>query len=217
MIWILFPLNFAISWFNAWACGKTWDASRAKGGLAHIMNWMGAVMSASGFTWCYLLIVGFVGSITPMQIFAEEGQTLEGYLFDGQTLQAFYDLGFLAIYFPIVGSGLAITVSTWRSLAQRRAEGQAGLGDYAVTGWNTYAQVSNIYTGVRELPGVFDRLGDFFSGGGSKDKKGMAGIAVILAVILAISGGILTTYSIIQSTRRSVRDSLSPTPASRFR
>lgn len=207
MIGIIWIVNAVISSFNAWLCGQTWDSTKARGGSAHFMNWMGAIMSASGFTWCYLLIVGLIGSATPMQLFANEGQTLEGYLLDGATLQAFYDLGFLVIYFPIVGSGLAITVATWRSLARRRASGQAGFGDYAVTGWNTYAQVSNLYTGYREIPGIFDRLGDFFGGGvssGSKDKKGSASIIVVLAVILAVCGGVLTTYGILQASRRSV-------------
>ena len=149
----------------------------------------------------------------PLQWFASEGQTVEGYLLSGEALQAFYDLGYLVIIFPVLGSGLAITIHSWRSLARRRSEGKAGFGDYAVTGWNTYAQVHNTYRALQEIPGVLDRLGDFFgstgssSGSSSKDSKGMVGVLVVVMVILAVLSGILTTYSIIQSTRRAVINS----------
>jgi hypothetical protein len=206
VIAFIFAINFVISWFNAWACGTTWDSTAAKGGAAHFMNWMGAIMSASGFTWCYLVVLGLLGSITPAAwvLTPEEGQVIEGMLLQAESLQAFYDLGYAIIILPILGSGLAITVQTWRGLARRRAAGQAGAGDYAITGWNTFAQVHNTYSAMRNLPGVFDRLGGFFGGSGNSDSKDSKGIIVIVLVILAVCGGILTTFSIIQARRRAV-------------
>jgi hypothetical protein len=209
LIFLIFILNAAISVFNAWGCGNTWDSTKAKGGVAHFMNWMGAIMSASGFTWCYLVVLGFVGAITPMSLFVDDPE-VTGMLLDETALQAFFDLGYLVIIFPILGSGLAITIQTWRGLARRRAAGQAGVGDYAITGWNTFAQVHNTYSAMRELPGVFDRLGGFFGGGSSSssssdnDSNPAAAIVIVL-VILAVCGGVLTTYSIIQARRRAVR------------
>ena len=203
MIAFIFALNFVISWFNAWACGTTWDSTKIKGGAAHFMNWMGAIMSASGFTWCYLVIIGLLGSITPAAwvMSPEEGEVITGMLLDPASLQAFYQLGYLIIIFPILGSGLAITVQTWRHMARRRAAGTAGAGDYAITGWNTFAQVHNMYSAVRNVPSAFEGVGSFFGGSDSKDGKGTI---VIVLVILAVLGGILTTFSIIQARRRAV-------------
>lgn len=174
------------------------------------MNWMGAIMSASGFTWCYLIIVGMLASVLPMSLFSEDPE-VTGMLLDPTALQAFFDLGYMVIILPILGSGLAITVQTWRQLARRRAAGQAGMGDYAITGWNTYAQVHNIYSATQNIPGVLSRLGGFFGGSSSSsssssssDSGGKGGLLVIILVAVAALGGVLTTFSIIQSRRRSV-------------
>lgn len=209
MVFLLWPLNFAISWFNAWAVGSTWDSTRARsqagmGGEAHFMNWMGAIMSASGFTWCYLVVLGLLGSVTPMSLLVspeKDAPPVTGMLLDPSALQAFYDLGYLVIVLPILGSGLAITVQTWRAFARAK---QRRAGDYAITGWNTFAQVHNTYTAVREIPGVLSRLGDFFGGKKSGDNDNKSPLLVLLLVVLAASAGILTTYSIIQARRRAV-------------
>lgn len=200
MIAVLFAINFAISWFNAWTCGTTWDSTKAKGGAAHFMNWMGAIMSASGFTWCYLVVLGFLGSITPAAWFIEPeaGEVVTGMLLDAAQLQAFYDLGYLVIILPILGSGLAITVQTWRYFARQR---HRTAGDYAITGWNTFAQVHNTYEAIQNVPSVVGRLGDFFGSSDSEDGKGAI---VALLVILAVCGGVLTTFGIIQARRKAV-------------
>lgn len=210
MILLLWPLNFAISWFNAWACGSTWDSTRARGGVPHFMNWMGAVMSASGFTWCYLIALGMLGSVLPMSLIQdapEGGIPVEGPILDAATLQAFFDLGYLVIIFPILGSGLALTVQAWRSLARRRAAKTADAMDYVVAGWDTFAQVHNTVGAIRHVPGVLDNLGGFFGGkssGGSDDAKGTLILIVVLLVVASAFAGILTTYSILQTRRRTI-------------
>jgi hypothetical protein len=165
---------------------------------------MGAIMSAMGFTWCYLIILGAVAAHIPMQWFAEEGEVLEGMLLSGASLQAFYDLGYLIIIFPILGSGLAITVHTWRYFARKR---HRTVGDYAITGWNTFAQAHNMYVAIREIPGVFRRLSDYFGSSSSSSSSSNSdgkGKIVILLVAIAVCGGILTTYAIVQARRRAV-------------
>lgn len=198
LVGLLWVVNFAISWLNAWGCGSTWDDTAERGGVAHFMNWMGAIMSASGFTWCYLVVVGLLGAVLPMSAFvdAEPGApAVTGMLLDEASLKAFFDLGYLVIIFPILGSGLAITVASWRRLAQ-------GHGGYFSTGWNTFAQAHNMYQAAQHVPDIFDNLGSFFS---SKDSKDARGAIVVLLVLLALFGGVVTTASIIQLRRRNLR------------
>ena len=57
LIGLVWLLNFGISLWNAYAVGKSWVEARAAGGWPRIMCWSGAVMSASGFTWCYLIFL----------------------------------------------------------------------------------------------------------------------------------------------------------------
>jgi hypothetical protein len=198
MILIFFVINLVISIFNAWGCGRTWDSTKAKGGGAHFMNWMGAIMAGSGFTWCYMVVFGFVATQVPWTT-GEGAEAVTAPLLDAASLQAFADLGYLVIIFPILGSGLAITISSWRMFARRRTVG-GGL----VTGWNTFAQIHNTYNAVQAIPGVWGRLGDFFGGKSSSSSSDGKGKIVIILVALAVLGGVLTTYGIIQATRRAV-------------
>ena len=129
-IWLL---NFAISWFNAWACGKSWNETKHVGGVIHFMNWMGAIMSAMGFTWCYMLFMAWLGATVP---FVEQDDGTYATLLTPDMLEAYINLGYLVVIGPILGSGLAITCQSWYQFAKRRTLGNAG-----VAGWNTFAQI----------------------------------------------------------------------------
>src|SRR5258708_22050742 len=58
MIFLLLILNFAISWFNAWSVGRVLVESKMIGGVFPMTVWGGAIMSACGFTWVYLTLLG---------------------------------------------------------------------------------------------------------------------------------------------------------------
>lgn len=198
MILVFFVINLAISIFNAWGVGRTWDSTKAKRGGAHFMNWMGATMAACGFTWCYMVVFGFVASQIPWTT-GEGAEAVTEPLLDPASLQAFADLGYLVIIFPILGSGLAITIHSWRAFARRRT-----IGGGLVAGWNTFAQIHNTYHALQAIPGVWSRLGDFFGGKSSSSSSDGKNKIVIILVAAAVLGGILTTYGIVQATRRSV-------------
>ena len=193
MLLLFFILNFGISWLNAWGCGKTWASTHARGGSAHFMNWMGAIMSASGFTWCYLVLVTIAGAAIPIE---NEETGLSAPLLSPEMAQAVFDLGYLVIILPVLGSGIAITVASWRQFARSRS-----LLDGGIAGWNTYAQISNIYSAVEHVPDAFGNVTSFFGGSSKSDKKG--GLIIVLLVVLAVIGGILTTFAIIRSTARN--------------
>ena len=191
LIVVLLFLNFAISWFNAWGCGKTWNETKAAGGIAHFMNWMGAVMSASGFTWCYLLIAGFLGSVIPF----EHKNHVKGPLLTPEMLQPFADLGYLVVILPIIGSGLAIMLHTWGVFWRER-----NLRNGAAAGWNTFANFSNIYGAARHAPDALSGVSKFFK----NDKNDESSKAIVLVLVIgAALGGILTTRAIIKATARS--------------
>lgn len=76
-------------------------------------------------------LFGLLGSATtPLSwlVEAEEGKEVVGYLLDQATLSAFAGLGYLVIVLPILGSGLAITIHTWRGFARAK---HWSAGDYA--------------------------------------------------------------------------------------
>lgn len=187
MIVLFLILNAVVSCFNAWGCGKTWTETKYVGGMPHFMNWMGAIMSAMGFTWCYLVIFGFFGSTIPF----DQGKGVSAPYLNAQEYQAFCDLGYSVIIVPILGSGLAITLHAWGVAWRRRT-----VGSIAVTGYDTFAQIYNMRSAFEYLPQASKGLGKFFNS--KSDKKG----AVIVLVLAALLAGILTTRWIIQSTAK---------------
>ncbi len=194
MIVVLWFLNMFISAFNAWGCGKTWAETRAAGGLAHFLNWMGAIMSASGFTWCYTLLACVLGGGVTHTV---DGKVVP--FLSPEQVSAVAGLGYLMVIVPILGSGLAITLHSWGVFWRRRS-----FGSGALAGWNTFAQASNLYHAAQDIPRVWDMLGSFF-GAGSKakgsDKNGS--VIVVVIALFALLAGVLTTYSILTATARA--------------
>lgn len=192
MIILVWVLNFGISWLNAWGSGKTWAETKHEGGAAHFMNWMSAIMSACGFTWCYLVIFGLGGLYIP---FEQDDGTMAT-LFTVEQISQFSDLGYLVIILPILGSGLAITLNSWGYFWRRRT-----FSDGAVAGYNSFAQVYNMVGALEYVPDAVDGASALFDGDDPKASCLLAAIAVSCA------GGILTTYTIIKRTaRQTARD-----------
>lgn len=195
MIVVLWFVNILISWFNAWGCGKTWTETRAAGGMPHFLNWMGAIMSASGFTWCYTLLACLLGGGVTHTV---DGRVVP-YLSEAQ-VQAVAGLGYMMVILPILGSGLAITLHSWGVFYRRRS-----FGSGALAGWNTFAQASNMYSAAQDIPRVWKMLDGFF-GGKSKSSDNNttpATLIVLLIAACALLAGILTTYTILTSTARA--------------
>jgi hypothetical protein len=194
MIFLIWLLNLVISIFNAVGCGHAWNYTKMQGGIAHFLNWMGAIMSACGFTWCILI---------PLSL----GVQAMGYLTPEQTLAAL-ELGYVLIIPAVLGSGLVITIDSWAQFYKR-----PGLLNGGVAAWNTFAQVRNTMNAIQVLPGAISHLGKVLGGGDSKrggndDGKGKAAMLIVFLVAAsALSGILLTRWIILSMSRRSVLQS----------
>lgn len=180
MIWLLVLWNLFVSWSNAKFVAYNWRASQ-KGGFAWWINGCAAVMSACGFTWCYALLYAHVGHAL-------------GYLSAGG-LRAVQELVYVAIIFPVLGTGLGITLYTLER-AWRSGDGL----EIANAAYNVGAQVHNTYGAVSNLPGVFEHLGGFFKSDRDKDEPGEAAALVVLLAVVAMLAGMATTWWIISTT-----------------
>jgi hypothetical protein len=199
-VWLL---NFTISVFNSWSVGKTWTETRAVGGLPHFMSWMGAIMAAVGFTWCYTIVLGYGATLIDI---TDEDTGRSAPLLSLADVQVLFDVAYVVIILPLLGSGLAITTHSWGVFWRRKS-----LTNGAVAGWNTYATLHNFYSATQHMPDALDNVLDLFGGlgsgsssssssGSSSDNKGL--IILVLAA-LAILGGIVTAAAIVRSTARS--------------
>jgi hypothetical protein len=191
LVWVL---NFGISVWNAYAVGKVWVEARHEGGWHRFMCWMGAVMSASGFTWCYLSFLALTAAHF-------------GWLTEEQVMAAL-NLGYILLIPFILFSGYAVTLDSW---AQAYRHG--GFLNYGAAAWNTYASIHNTYSAWRNMGGAFASLGNLFGKGRDRDESPSPIILVILLVALALLGGIITTAVIIR--RVAATDPLPSPPGER--
>jgi hypothetical protein len=186
-VWVL---NFGISIWNAYAVGKAWVETKHYGGWPRFMAWMGAIMSASGFTWCYLILLALIA-------YAADWLNLE-------QIEVMINLGYLIIIPGVLFSGLMITVDSWAVAYRRRTLGSVGTAAY-----NTFAQIHNTYHAISSMGTAYRNVAAFFKSGGKSDrgsrdsKDGAAVLIVVLLVLLALLGGILTTWAIISRVAAS--------------
>lgn len=183
IVWIV---NFAISWWNARVVGLVWVETKEMGGFSRFMTWMGWIMSASGFTWCYLVVLLF-GAFYAQPAFIEPGQPM---ILQPEDLMGGFALGYLIIIPGVLFSGLMIWVDSLVQAWRRRD--MASMGRAA---WNTFAQVHNTYGAMRGVPEALEAVGKLFGGRG--DGKGKALLLIVVLVIMAVVSGILTTSAIV--------------------
>jgi hypothetical protein len=193
LIWIL---NFAISWFNAWGVGKSWVEAKAVGGMPRFMSWMGATMAAVGFTWCYLVILAYVAQASGK--------------FSNAQVAGMFSLGYLVIIVPLIGSGFAITAGSWAHFWRQRS-----FGNGAIAGWNTFAQISNTFRAISAVPSALRLVGEGFKVKGGGKSKGA--LVLVLMVVLAVAGGVMTTMAIVKAAARAHIRDLFPEPVTTAR
>jgi hypothetical protein len=180
LVWML---NFGISIWNAYAVGKAWVETKHSGGWPRIVAWAGAVMSASGFSWCYLIILTYVAYGL-------------GFLDTDHVTTAMY-LGYLVLIPGVLSSGMVITLDSWA-----RTYRHTTLLNLGRSAWNTYAQIHNTFNAIGDMDTAFGSVVDSLSskGSGSSDKKGGAVVFILIfiLVMLALVSGVLTTAVIIR-------------------
>jgi hypothetical protein len=196
MIFLLLILNFAISWFNAWSVGRVWIESKMIGGFFRMTVWCGAIMSACGFTWVYIALLGML---------AQSFQWLPA-----KYIQGIFSLGYLVIIVPVLGSGLGLAVSSWAQFWR-----QKNLINGGIAAWNTYAQISNMVSAVRFVPEAIGNVLSAFKG--EDDEEDNRALLIMLAVVLvAVGAGVMTARAIILGTaRRTSQDVLTEIQAQR--
>src|SRR5262249_1137678 len=159
LVWVL---NFGISVWNAYAVGKVWVEARHENGWHRFMCWMGAIMSASGFTWCYLSFL--VLTATYFEWISEQQPTVP------------LNLGCILVLPFVLFAGYAITLGSWAQAYRR-----GGFLNYGMAAWNTYASIHNTYSAWRNMGAAFTSLGGFFKGNrsGDRDSDGGGGIVIV--------------------------------------
>jgi len=188
IIAFLILFNFLISVLNCWYVGKTWAEAKAIGGWFLFINYCAAVMGTCGFIWCNTLVFGYLAS-THVGLLPHKYQLTDPYL------ELLFDIGYVIVIFPILGSGLGIWLDSVKEAYKRRDGLSIG-----VAGYNTFAQGYNTYEAVKFLPTVFKKIGKSIE---DSDNKLLMG-TVYAVLILSVGGGVGLAYYIIHTTAQKV-------------
>ena len=185
-------LNILISIWNCYAVGTAWKDTMAMGStFDKVLLWSGTIQSGVGFSMPILLVlstisVSFLTSGEEPTLTPIEGQ---------QLLEWIYSLWYLAVIFPILGSGLAIWAHSIREVYKRR-----DFTSIATAGWNSYAQISNTLSALENIGGVLSNVGDMFSW--LADSKGDARrqlvLLVVLLVVISLVAGFMIAVALVK-------------------
>jgi hypothetical protein len=126
------------------------------------------MMAGLGFSWNIFIVVGYV--------MVTEGK------FDQEQLLTFINLGYVILVPGFLFSGYAIMLESWADAYRNRT-----LGSMGRAAWNTYANIHNTYSAVKDMPGAISQVFKAFTGG----KKGAQGLVLLLAIACVLSGFII--------------------------
>lgn len=181
VIFLLVLLNLGISFWNARVTGLVWAETKAIGGFTRFMTWMGAIMAAVGFSWCYLIVLAL-------------GAQSLGYL-DAKGMKLALELGYIILAPLVLFSGFFIwidsVVQAWR---------QRDMASIGTAAWNTFAQAHNTYSAIEGFGSAFSDVFSAFTSDADEDTvKAIPLLLIVALVAFAFAGGIITTTAIVKN------------------
>jgi hypothetical protein len=184
MLLLFLAINFGISCWNVYVTGVTWAETGAVGGWRRFMAWMGAIMSATGFTWSYLTVLALV--FYGMGWLNADGVKLA------------MELAYIVLVPGLLFAGYAIMLDSWA-----RTFREGGYVNWGVSIYNTWANYHNTMSVVNSYGGAFGDVFKNFTPSKDDDGKGTAALIVLFLVVLAACLGIITTVVAIKKLSAS--------------
>lgn len=193
-------LTIGISFLNANSVGRYWTEKEDLPTWMRFMMWCGAIMATCGFFVVYVSIITMVMhdlhlfEALAMSLFKVEMTAAEAEIIT----QNIFDLSYLIIIFPVLGTGLCIWINSLAVAFIRR-----DFGSVAVAGWNTFAQVRNTMNAVRYVPQATKGLAE---GIGKMLKKKDSATAIVylllflFPIVISLGGAIATTAIVIKAS-----------------
>ncbi len=202
---IVLIINVLISVWNCYAVGTAWKDTMAVGGWFNkLVLWSAVIQSGVGFSMPLLLGLSY-GSVAVLSRLTSEGEPIMTAAQGGEMIQFMFSLWYIAVIVPILGTGLSIWAHSLRVAYQRR-----DFASFATAGWNTFAQINNTVSAVRNIGGawssVSEGFGKIFSGKG--DARGKILILLVFLVILSLVGGFFIAFTLVRRFAASTQSRL---------
>lgn len=177
---LILALNFGISWWNAYVCGKAWVETKYIGGWIRLVVWSAAIQSAIGFSMVLLFGIVGLGAVTG--------------LLEANVLKLATAFFYVAIIVPLLGTGLIITIHSWITAYRERDIASMGVAAY-----NTLAMAHNVYSSIDGIGAATKTIAD-----GLSEMEDSRVALAILIVAVALLGGVLLTATLIKRYAASV-------------
>ncbi|MCI1822321.1 MAG: hypothetical protein LKI76_00080 [Megasphaera sp.] len=183
MLFLMFiiVLNTGISFWNAKMAGEVWAESKGIGGWVYMITWCTAIQAMIGFSYVYITVLILLGNGL--------------HFISNQGLIFMTNLSYVFLIFPLLGTGLALTIQSWIQASREKS-----LSSLGIAGWNTFAQAYNMYSAVQHIGPAFsmvqNRIEDIFFHDDNDDNR-EENMLIIFLVVLAILAGIVTTMTVI--------------------
>jgi hypothetical protein len=183
MMILIVVTNVSISFWNACVCGRSWEESKAVGGILRHVVWFTAIQSALGFSSVNLLFLIYLAHDYVPRFFT-----------DAYFARAL-DLWNLTIIFPVVGAGLSVTIESWVAVYR-----DASLSRLGNASWNTFAQIRNTAQAVEKMGDVLSSAQVPLNFTSDTDNDGEGSGLAILAPLVAVAllGGSTITAAMIR-------------------
>jgi len=152
-VWLAFTLF--ISWINAKSVGMYWRNRQDLPLWTQLVLWSGAIMAVIGFFLTFLILVTWLmESLHLFEFFASFffHITLTSEIV-ASTIDSVFGLAYLMIIFPILGTGLAITINSWIVAFRERSLLSGGIAAY-----NTFATLHNLINAFSFIPQIAKAL-----------------------------------------------------------
>jgi hypothetical protein len=204
-------LNVCISVWNCYAVGTAWKDTMTMGSTFNkVVLWSAVIQSGVGFSMPILLGLTF-GSMAFLTSGAEPYLSQQE---AKEVVTAVMNLWYVAVIFPILGSGLAIWAHSLRVAYQQR-----DFASIATAGWNSFAQIHNTLSAINNLGGAFGNIGEFFGEAldGKDDVKTKLAILVVLLVILSLVAGFMIAFGLVRYFARNTESRIEEFANSRRR
>lgn len=203
-------LNVLISIWNCYAVGTAWKDTMAIGGWFNkLVLWSAVIQSGVGFSMPILIGLA-LGTTSYLTTGEKPAMTpAEAQLF----MESIYSLWYVAVIFPILGSGLAIWAHSLREAYRRR-----DFSSIAAAGWNSFAQIHNMVSAANNIGGALGNVGELFGTvlGGKGDGKGKLAILVVVIVIIALVAGFLIALGLVRYFARTSESRIEAYAQDRF-
>ncbi len=151
-IFIWFAITIVISYFNSAVRGRWKDEAKQAGGSVLWIYRAGAIMAVCGWFMVFAVAIGyameFTGAMDALIVFVGSYAGFDPQPGMGQAaLEAYWDIAYLLVVFPILGAGFPIWLNSIAMAAKRK-----DLPSIGVAGWNTYAMVRNTASAIKYVP-----------------------------------------------------------------